>query len=70
MAKEYLVLKQFQDMISPSDPVWAKRDIWVEKLNPGDKVDKYKTKKGAEDKEKKLKKDYPDKKFKIINIYK
>ena len=64
---EYLILKQFRDN-EPGDPVWETNTVWVEILDNTDNKNKYKTKTGAENKEKKLKAKYPNKKFKIVEV--
>ena len=37
----YKVLKQLIPAPSGSDPSWAQRNVWVEKLSPDDTVDEY-----------------------------
>ena len=37
----YKILKQLIPAPTGSDPSWAKRDVWVEKLTPDDTVDEY-----------------------------
>ena len=37
----YKVLKQLIPAPSGSDPSWAKRNVWVEKLSSDDTVDEY-----------------------------
>ncbi len=44
MATKYRVYKQLIPApLNESDPVWAKRQVWVAKLNSQDTVDEYDT---------------------------
>ena len=44
MATTYRVYKQLIPApLNESDPVWAKRQVWVAKLNSADTVDEYDT---------------------------
>jgi len=61
--KKYTILKQFRDSES-TDPVGVTNTIWVKKLSPDDPIFEYDTLKEVAKKEKKLKKEYPNKKFK------
>ena len=51
MATKYRVYKQLIPApLNESDPVWAKRQVWVAKLNSQDTVDEYDTEAEASDK--------------------
>ena len=44
MATKYRVYKQLIPApLNESDPVWAKRQVWVAKLNSQDTIDEYDT---------------------------
>jgi len=48
--KEYAVQKQLVPVDNGTDPNWAKRQIWVYKLNGEDTVDEYDTQSEAQTK--------------------
>ena len=55
MATKYRVLKQLIPVpLNADDPTWAKRQIWVQKLNSEDTVDEFDTLAEAEAKKDEL----------------
>ena len=48
--KEYAVQKQLVPVDNGTDPNWAKRQIWVYKLNSEDSLDEYDTQSEAQSK--------------------
>lgn len=48
--KEYAVQKQLVPVDNGTDPNWAKRQIWVYKLNGDDTIDEYDTQSEAQTK--------------------
>ena len=48
--KEYAVQKQLVPVDNGTDPNWAKRQIWVYKLNGEDTIDEYDTQSEAQTK--------------------
>jgi len=48
--KEYAVQKQLVPVDNGTDPNWAKRQIWVYKLNGEDSLDEYDTQSEAQSK--------------------
>lgn len=51
----YVIHKQLIPMdVNMGDPNWAKRQIWVLKLNPNDTIDEFETLEDAEEKKNEL----------------
>ena len=49
MAYKYVIYKQLIPVpLNADDPTWAKRQIWVQKLNADDTVDEYDTEEEAD----------------------
>ena len=48
--KEYAIQKQLVPVDNGTDPNWAKRQIWVYKLNGDDTIDEYDTQSEAQTK--------------------
>lgn len=70
MATTYRVLKQFIPApLNESDPSWAKRQVWVAKLNSEDTVDEFDTLAEAEAHKTSLESNDPtDRQYKIQEI--
>ena len=66
----YRILKQFVPVdTNQGDPEWAKRQIWVQKLNSDDTVDEFETLQEAETKKSQLENSDPSGRvYKIVEI--
>lgn len=66
----YRILKQFVPVdTNQGDPEWAKRQIWVQKLNAEDTVDEFDTLEEAETKKSQLESSDPSGRvYKIVEV--